>query len=232
MNTTSVSVIDEFVNIKNRSQISFDTKNALLVKGDFSQKYPYENKPDFGLLTNENPLQKVVVDSVDGAKFRVRSATADLMPKVYASAGADRSGSNWPPDYDSWSAGVNVTFPIFEGGSNLAGISKAKSFLRQLGAQEQSTRDALTSAIEQAWNNLQDALGALKVQQSVYQAASERAKEAQIKYDNGGISFDDWAVIEDNFANESKALLVAKANAAFTEASWNNAKGWTLEDAR
>ncbi len=206
---------------------------ALLnVKGEFKPRYAYEKAPDFQHLTDDNPQQKIIVDNLEAAKFRVHSAYADLMPKVYANASVDRSGSNWPPDQDSWTAGVNLSFPLFEGGSNLASISKARSSLTQLEAQEHSSRDALTSTIEQAWNNLQDALGTLKVQQAVYEAAAERAKEAQIKYTNGDLSFDDWAVIENDFAKESKALLDARSGAAFTEASWTNAKGWTLEDQR
>jgi len=68
------------------------------------------------------------------AKYSAKSAKGGYYPTVSASAGAGKSASEWPPDEDSWSIGVSMSLPLFEGGSRVAEVSRANAALRQANA--------------------------------------------------------------------------------------------------
>jgi outer membrane protein TolC len=66
------------------------------------------------------------------------------------------------------------------------------------------------------------------VQKEVLQAAEERAKISRVEYSNGLLTFDNWTIIEDNFAQAQTSLLATQANAFIAEAQWIQAQGGTL----
>jgi outer membrane protein TolC len=122
--------------------------------------------------------------------------------------------------------------PIFEGGLRLAQVSKAQAAYRQAEADERSKRDSVVVTLEQAWADLQDAIGTVEVQHKSLEATGERSKIAEAQYSAGFIDFDSWTIIEDNLVKAKKSFLDARANALLAEANWIQAKGETLEYAR
>jgi outer membrane protein TolC len=185
--------------------------------------------PNFDEIADNTPLLQGLISQEESARLGVKSATADFYPQVYASASAGRSADTWPPDTSQWSAGVNLTVPIFSGGSQVAGLSKAKSALRQAEADKNSGRAGVIFTLAQTWNNFQDALGQISVQQKFLTASQERAKIAEAQYKIGLMSFDNWIIIEDDLINTQKNLLNAQANALLAEANWMQAKGVILD---
>jgi len=145
------------------------------------------------------------------------------------SSSFDKTHSNWPPQDEGWSAGVRVSFPIFEGGSRLAKTSKAKSQLRQAQADERSGRDGVILTLEETWKSFQDAGDTVLVKKKFLEAAQERAKIANTQYSQGLITFNDWVIIEDNLVNATKTYLNAQADSLIAEANWIQAKGGILE---
>lgn len=89
------------------------------------------SKPDFERLVEATPLLKELVAQKEAARFGLKSARSDFFPQVYANAGAGRSDSSWPPDASDWSAGVSLTFPIFQGGQQQASLDKARAVYKQ-----------------------------------------------------------------------------------------------------
>jgi outer membrane protein TolC len=199
------------------------------VKGDLNVINAKRERPNFEALTTTNPSLENLSAKTEAAQFSLKSAKAAFFPTISANAFAGRTDSEWPPHNDEWSAGVTLTFPVFEGGSRWADVYKAKAVLNQAQADERSGRDSVVLTLEQAWAAWQNAIDTVAVQKEVLQAAEEREKIARVEYTNGLITFDNWTIIEDNLAQAQTSLLTAEANAFITEAQWIQAQGGTLE---
>jgi len=199
------------------------------VTGDFDIKYPLITRPDFNSLVEAHPYMKQLAVEEKIAKLSLKSAIAGFSPQLNASGSIGRSGSNFPLDNGSWSAGVSLSFPIFEGKRRKSEVSKAKSVFSQSQTDKQSGRDSILLTLEESYNDLQNAVDKVEVQKKFLEAAEERAKIAQAQYSAGLISFDNWTIIEDELVSSRKAFLSARANALLAGANWIHAKGGTLE---
>lgn len=199
------------------------------VKGDFNIQRVNRERPDFEYLADNTPFLKELVAKKEAARFDLDSAKADFFPQVYLNTSAGKTDSSWPPDNDLWSAGVTLSFPIFEGGSRISEVSKARAVLEQKQAEERSGRDSVILTLEETWTELQDAIDEVLVQEKYLAAVEERARIAGAQYSSGLISFDDWVIIEDNLINARKSFLNARADALVAEATWIQAKGGALD---
>ena len=200
-----------------------------VVKGKFDIKIE-KAVPDFERLVLDIPEFKKAVVYKKIAGFNLKSARADFSPEVSLNSSVGRTSSDWPPDDEEWSVGVSVSFPLFEGGSRIAQVSKTRSQLKEKEAEEKSAKYSLIFTLQEAWTEFQDAFDKVNVQKKYLEAAKERAKIASAQYSIGLISFDDWTIIEDNLANAQKAYLNAQAEALIAQAWWIKVKGGTLED--
>jgi len=201
------------------------------VTGYLESINPKRERPNFEALAANNPFLEVLIAQKEAARFSLKSAKADFFPQVYANASAGRTDANWPPANDEWSAGVTLTFPLFEGGRRWAAVSKARAVLNQTQADERSGRDGVILTLEQAWTSWQDAMDTVTVQKDFLQAYEERAKIARAQYSNGLISFDNWTIIEDDLVRAKKSFLDAQSAAVIAEAQWIQAQGGTLDHA-
>ncbi|MFC1699877.1 TolC family protein [Candidatus Omnitrophota bacterium] len=198
-------------------------------KEDFNIQGINRERPDFEHLTDNTPFLKELVAKKEAARFDLDSARADFFPQVYLNGSTGKTGSDWPPKNDAWSAGVTLSFPIFEGGSRISEVSKARAALEQKQAEERSGRDSVILTLEQTWTELQDALDEILVQEKHLAAVEERARIAGAQYSSGLISFDDWIIIEDNLVDARKSFLNARADALVAEATWIQAEGGALD---
>jgi len=198
------------------------------VTGKFSIKEIDRTKPNFYYLAQITPLLNELIAKKEAIRYNMASSKSELFPDVYLSGSLGQSDSSWPPKEDNWAAGLTVSFPIFEGGSNYTQIAKDESRLRQAEFNERSGRDNVILTLGETWKNLQDAIDNVSVEKMFLEAAQERAKIAQAQYSNGIINFDDWIIIEDNLVSAKKAHLNVQANLLITEANWVQAKGGTL----
>jgi outer membrane protein TolC len=197
--------------------------------GDFNMIPTISKRPDFEALAATTPSLESLVAKKEAAKLNLKSAKAEFFPQLYANAQAGRSDSYWPPDNDEWSAGVTLSFSLFEGGRRWADVSKARAVLNQTEADERSNRDNVILTLEETWTNWQNAIDNVTVRKNFLQASEERAKIAQAQYSNGLISFDNWTIIEDDLVQAQKSFLDAQANAFLAEAQWIQAQGGTLD---
>ena len=187
-------------------------------------------KPAFEALVDDTPLLKQLAARKEAARLGVKSAKADIFPKIYADAGAGKSGSSWPPSTHDWSAGISVSFPLFEGGEKQASLARARAAYEQLKADEKSGRDGVIYTLAETWTSWQDAAARVAVQEKFLEASALRSTIAEGEYGMGLITFNDWTLIEDALVNHQKAVLQAKMNALTAEAGWLQAKGETLDE--
>jgi outer membrane protein TolC len=199
------------------------------VEGTFDITEVNREKPDFDSLADTTPFLQELIAQKEAARLGLKSAKSDFFPQVYLNASFGETASDWPPEENEWSAGLTLSFPIFEGGSRIARVAKAKSQLKQLQADERSGRDGVILTLEETWKTLQDAIDSVSVRKKFLEAARERAKIASAQYSTGLITFDDWIIIENNLVNAKKAHLDAQANLLVAEANWFQAQGGTLE---
>jgi len=202
----------------------------LVVEGKFDALAADRNKPDFVKLAESTPVVKELVQQMNIAKLGVKSAKAEFYPGIYASAGASRSSSEWPPEQDQWSIGLSMSLPLFEGGSRSADLSRARSVVRQTEADEKGGRLSTTSSLLSRWIATQNAIDRVKVSEKFLEASKERARISEVQYSSGLLGFDSWIIIEDDFVLSEGALLDAQAGAMTAEAEWIYVKGGTLEN--
>ena len=186
--------------------------------------------PDFEQLVGTVPFLKELAAQKEAARFGVQSARSDFFPRVYVNAGAGKTDSSWPPGRNEWSAGLSLTFPLFEGGAQQAQLSKARSAFNASRAEEQSGRDGMILTLAGTWTQWQDDASHVDVQKKFLEASQVRGKIAEAQYSTGLISFNDWIIIEDDLVKNEKAFVQAKTNALISEADWLQAKGQTLDD--
>jgi outer membrane protein TolC len=201
----------------------------VVASGDLTFDPSVYETPDFTALADNTPVLLVYAAQKDAARFNVGSKRGEFLPDVYLSSSAGKSNSFWPPEETAWSLGVSVTLPLFEGGSRLANLQKARSRLRQAEANMYSGRDSIIITLEETWKTFMDSVGTLEVQKKFLSAAEERAKIATAQYSSGLINFDDWVIIEDNLVTQKKSYLNSQTNVLTAEARWVQAQGGTLE---
>lgn len=201
-------------------------------QGTFDLTETNRQEPDFEALAESTPFLRELMEKKEALRLGFIAARADFFPKVYFNGAFGETKSSWPPQNDQWSAGVSISFPLFEGGSRLAKAAKAKSQWRQAQDSEQSGRDSVVVTLERTWKDLQDAIDNVSVQHEFLTAAEERAKIGRAQYAIGLINFDDWVILEDNLVGAQKTYLNAQADLLVAEAAWVQAKGGTLEYAQ
>jgi outer membrane protein TolC len=201
-----------------------------MAKGDFIVQDSAREKPDFIALAANNPTLQKLIAQANAASFNVKTAKGEFLPTITATGGADKDDSVWPPKGNQWNIGAAVSFPIFEGGKRLADVSKANALLTKAEADERSSRDGIIQSLTDTWTSLQNALENVDVQNQFLTAADERAKIAEAQYSIGFVTYNDWTIIENNFASAKSTYLNAEAQALTAEANWIQAKGETLEN--
>lgn len=198
-------------------------------KGEFKTANIYAEKPDLEDLTRKNPLLKELIALRESAEFSLKSEEADFFPKVFLDTSVGKTDTSWPPRDEEWYLGMRLTVPIFEGGSRIAEVVKARAAAKEAKADERSGYNNVVFVLEEKWKDLQDAIDKVSVRQKFLEATEERSKIASAQYSIGHVTFNDWIIIEDELVSAKKSYLDAQADLLIAEADWIQAKGGTLE---
>ncbi|MBF0485674.1 MAG: TolC family protein [Candidatus Omnitrophica bacterium] len=201
----------------------------VLANEEMVVKESTRDTPDFKTFTANHPSVKESLAKRNSADFSLRATRGSYYPQVSLQAGANKDGSQWPPQDAGLSAGVTVSIPIFEGGLRKAQVSSADAVLKQAEAQLRSSENTVSFSLALQWEGFREAVESVEVRKKTLEADMERAKIAEAQYSTGFITYDNWTIIEDNLVQSKKSFLDAQANAMLAEAQWINAKGVTLE---
>jgi outer membrane protein TolC len=77
---------------------------------------------------------------------------------------------------------------------------------------------------------LQNAFSQIQVSKKFLEASRERSTIAGVQYSSGLISFDNWIIIENDYANAQKDYLSTQVDAVIAEAKWLQLKGEKLNE--
>jgi outer membrane protein len=196
----------------------------LHVKGTFKTNFP-KTPPDFRTLVSENPEHQRVAAQVRTAQSDVRLAKGNLFPSLDASAAISEQKLVDSPSQNSWSAGVNLSYPFFLGGRDIYGVQSAKAEELRVQQSLLNGDNEIVRGLKQAYANFQNAVENIKVQEDFLKASETRAEIGRSQYANGLISYQDWDLVENDLINNQKTILQSLRDALIAEANWEKAQG-------
>jgi outer membrane protein TolC len=120
-----------------------------------------------------------------------------------------------------------LSYPLFGGGLTSAyySVSAAQRGLDRARAGLRSVRQAAVVSLENAWNSWFKAAGNVRVETALLAAARQRSLEADIRYESGTLTYDNWEIISSDGISQQRSLLLSRLNAAKAEAAWQQALG-------
>ena len=191
-------------------------------------KIASSGRPDLYVLLKTHPLVLQAEKQREASEYGKKSKIAAFSPVISATGSAGKSDSSFPAGRTNLSAGLDVSVPLFTGGSNYFNYRASESEVRKLKADEQATREKVLLDLEQKWNDWQNSIGQTAVRRKFVEAAEERSRIAESQYSIGLIQFDNWIIIEIELALAKKYYLDALASELVAEAAWIQAQGETL----
>jgi outer membrane protein TolC len=204
--------------------------NDLRVTGQFTPAESPGVTPDFDRIARENPARLNLAAQKDAASYSLEATQSAFAPSLSLITRIGNSSfSQLPPQRTDWQAGLNLSVPIYAGGSGKAGVARARAQFNQLSADEESMGLSLKRTLVQSWKSFVDASDYVAVQKKYLDAAAERARIADAQYSSGLVSFNEWTIIEDALVSAKKSFLNAQSTLLTAEAAWVQAKGGTLE---
>jgi outer membrane protein TolC len=145
-------------------------------------------------LENRPDLKQLELQEKAGEKL-VSIAKAGNKPNLglFSSYEASKSGNredemDWRGTKQSWSVGLALNIPIFDGLATRARVKQAKSGLNQLELSKAQMMDGVQLDVKSAYLALQEAKALIDAQQETVQQAQEGLKIANSQYANGIIT--------------------------------------------
>jgi len=215
-------------------QLGLEEFSVISVTSTLNVQDPGDLPGDEQALVNARPDVISQEAQVESAQANLGQSKSNLWPNLsanyseFSSAGSESSSFNsFQP---SW--GLTLSYPLFGGGPTAAyyAISAAKNNLESQDQNLRAIREQAIVDIETAWSNLKGAIDQLKVQAALLQSAVTRYDEANIRYESGLISYDDWEIIASDFVSQEHQTIQTQLSALDAEASWLKALGKQLED--
>lgn len=140
---------------------------------------PKSNKAAIEIAAVEHPALIATKYLVDAAGFQVKAAEGNLLPGVSATAALEHNYSNTDPSqqtsqngwYDSATAGIQLTIPIYQGGREYASVRQRKESLGQARIEVDVTFDQVRNAVTSAWSQYDAAKQTVSATRDVISAA-------------------------------------------------------------
>ncbi len=204
--------------------LSLEQENELNVLEDLPLSDPPE-KLDMLSLLNQNPAALQSLSEEKASLAAVGVAKSRFYPSLDFSGSVNKVGEHFAPEEKNWSVGINLTLPLFEGGSTYYNLQSVQHNFYKAQYTRRNTNKNLVAQIQEAHAIYREAIEKLKVDQSFLDAALVRAEIARNKYNNGLMTFDDWDVIESDLIAREKAVLQSKKARIVAEASYEQVLG-------
>ncbi|MES2202694.1 MAG: TolC family protein [candidate division FCPU426 bacterium] len=204
---------------------------ALRVRGDL-ESVSVPAVPDTKALAPTLPPALKARAQVDEAKASLGGEYSGFLPSLNANASLNRSGYSggaWPPQSGSWSAGLSLSWNLFNGFSDSmqSAAARSRSKIAEL-ALEDTLRQAQID-LEQAYESLADAAESAEVRAAFLESSQTRAEIGRAQYTQGLLNFDNWNQIESNLIVARKQGLSSRRDAVDARAGWERALGKGFE---
>lgn len=158
--------------IHQNQDIHFPTLDTLM-------QLAQSQRPD---IISENYTKKTL-------EAQLIQARSNYLPTLSLSSSYNLSGQEFLEQSASWSAGVNLSLPIFNGFSTLAKVRQAKIALQQAELKINSLQNNILAEVSQAYTNWQLAKKNLEVSQKTLQAVRAAYQLTKLQYEQGRTSY-------------------------------------------
>lgn len=168
---------------------------------------------------------------VESVKAGVSQARSSLWPNLSANYTRSVLGTaEFPSSRYGWSAGGLLSYPLFSGGPTAAfsAVSAAKKNLESAQQSLRSARDAAVVDLESSWADFAAASDQVAVQSALLEAARQRNDEADVRYNSGLLSYDNWEIIASDRINSERQAITAGLSVVKAQAAWEKALGKVL----
>ncbi len=182
-------------------------------------------QPDFQQLAQQAPDYLQAVAQEKSASAGVTLARSGYYPSLNLSGSIGRSGTDWFPQDERRTVGLNLNVPLFTGGRDYYTSRSAVASLDAAGAAKLTAQRQLLANLKQAYANDVQAVEKLKVDQAFLDAAQVRAEIARSQYSNGLITFSDWNLIENDLIQRQTAYVQSTRDRVVADAAWEQSQG-------
>ena len=201
---------------------------GLTAEGDMFVVDECRNRPDFDDISRNSPLLMQMIELKNAAASGALASKLSFFPSVYGYFNAGRSKSSDGVAGKNWETGIEMSYPLTDGGERFHSARKADSEVRVAEADLRQTRLDVLYTLEEKWSGLQGALDQKDVAEQFLDATRERSRIAEAQYSIGQITFNNWTIIEDDLVNAMKSQLTSRVGAMNAEAEWIQARGGML----
>jgi outer membrane protein TolC len=209
------------------AQLGFSAREAPKpsAEGDFVLGESPSEEPDFAALAAETPEYLESKKRLESARLNAGVSHSRFWPQISASAAAGRSGAAYPPEEESRSASVNLSWRFFSGGADLFNAMAARqAFLSRQDDLKAAGLDTALS-VESAWRDYRDAFENVEVRMKYLDASMAQSEIVSARYLNGLATYQEWYQVENDFISSKKSYLNAKRDAGLKEAVWKKTLG-------
>ncbi|TGM35716.1 TolC family protein [Leptospira biflexa] len=191
--------------------------STLLYEPILEKKFSEKEKSN---LLDLHPSIMAEQSKVRAAQANIGVAEAGFYPDLNLSATITRQDDVWLPKPRNYSFGINLSYPLFNGGRDYYNVKIAKSEYEKSIHTRDSKKNMLSFSLEQSYLNFKNVSEQLLVLTEFYKASEIRATIARSQYSNGLISFENWDLIENDLINREKNLLIGKRDLGLAEATY------------
>ncbi len=149
-----------------------------------SRPTPSPSRKRWPRLTRNRPDLTSIVAKREAAESSITLAKKGFFPAIAGSASYDYSGNTFPLA-KGWSLALSLNVPVFNGFLTTAQVAQARANLNVLRADEETLRQSIYLAVEQAYLNLKQAEELVPVAQLNMTAAQENLDIANGSYKEG-----------------------------------------------
>lgn len=176
------------------------------------------------LVVNASEYQKNLA-SQEISRLTVEKYRASFYPTLNFTGSIGKYDDQFPLNYNKWSLGLTLNFPLYSGGRDSAQVKSALENLKAGQLQTQEIEKDLLENLRTLFSKYVLSVEKLKVDEKFEKASILRSQIARQKYNNGMMSFEDWDKIESELIDREKAALASKKEILINESAWEKAKG-------
>lgn len=175
---------------------------------------------------DRRPELRGVEAVIQAARSMVRQATAGYYPTLdgYAGYGVDK-GYELDGSGDSWEAGVQLKFNLFNGHQTQAEVARASAALTEAQERKRKAELALGLEVKQAEFALQEAEERLQVSAKSIEHAQESARINRLRYKEGVLLTADLIAVESRLTEAAVRRTVAETAQRIALAALRRAVG-------
>lgn len=186
---------------------------------------------DFAALADKVPQVRRFVKQAEAAKAAIISAQSSVWPQVNGNLDYGYSGRESSDLRAGHALGITAAVPFFNGGKNVGAILLAKANYNAAWAAAVSGRDEQLAQLAEAWAQYVDAIESIDYLKKLLEASRKRAEIIKEEYETGLMTFEDFDLAEQNYADSERSYVQGLAAVFTQQANWEALQGLTLEDA-